>query len=166
MYITLKIYTILLNRGNVKKLINNIYEYKYFYILLTNMSNNKNQPQNNSQSDIKIELQSWYPIATYSYNFEDDICGLCKANLMDACLECYANNNKVCKVSQGQCDHCFHYHCISNWLKDDESCPIDNVKFLYNENDIDVDRNWKKYTLSASKKIRIHNPNVIRKKKT
>lgn len=60
-------------------------------------------------------------------------CPLCKAHLMELCIECKdnpeSNAAKECDVAWGKCNHLFHFHCIAKELKDKSVCPLDNKEW-------------------------------------
>ena len=76
-------------------------------------------------------------IITQSYlDVHNDSCPICRISLSEKCVECSNNpDSGDCKSVIGVCNHAYHYHCISVWLKTKKVCPLDNTqwKFLKNK---------------------------------
>eukprot|EP00826_Nyctotherus_ovalis_P010714 TRINITY_DN12812_c0_g1_i14.p2 TRINITY_DN12812_c0_g1~~TRINITY_DN12812_c0_g1_i14.p2 ORF type:complete len:111 (+),score=29.12 TRINITY_DN12812_c0_g1_i14:32-334(+) len=71
----------------------------------------------------------------YKRQIQTDVCSICRGQLMEPCIpfltlgiECQANPgaNEECTVAWGACNHSFHWHCISRWIKTRNTCPLDN----------------------------------------
>jgi len=76
-----------------------------------------------------------------------DTCAICHNNLVYICIGCEADHefgeSVECKVAFGECEHIFHKHCISRWLKSRNFCPLDDQKWTHT---------IKKYTFAPIKK--------------
>jgi RING-box protein 1 len=82
------------------------------------------------EEEKKFEIRKWNAVALWSWDVQVDNCAICRAHVMDDCVECEANQNAAqrqeCVIAWGVCNHAFHMHCISRWLRTRNTCPLDN----------------------------------------
>ena len=75
-----------------------------------------------------IKIKSWHPVAVWTIDKKVELCAICRNHIMDTCVDCQTNASSVkinCEISWGKCEHAFHTHCISQWLKNKQVCPLD-----------------------------------------
>jgi len=74
-----------------------------------------------------FKMNKWYPVFMWKWNLESKFCSICRNSIDEKCLECQSNSKfDDCPLTWGVCGHVFHHHCIENWLKSRNTCPLDN----------------------------------------
>lgn len=72
----------------------------------------------------RVQIVSWEPIVFWKFKTSNDECQICKEHFEAPCLSCIDKKDTVtCDVSRGKCGHCYHKHCIDQWLSKSSICP-------------------------------------------
>jgi len=87
---------------------------------------------------IKIRLKRFHAVAAWSWNANDDLCGICQAAFEGVCPG-VKYPGEDCPVVWGKCGHAFHLQCVSKWLATPaakNSCPICRQDWEFGQNPV------------------------------
>ena len=93
--------------------------------------------------------------ATWSFKSSSPECPICKAHFESLCIECENKGDlkNECKVTQAECGHVFHKHCIDKYnsqQKYSSLCPVCKTPYSTKHTDLNNNEDWKKL-IRASK---------------
>lgn len=71
---------------------------------------------------MRIEINGVRASYTWRWRLLEEICGICQQPFEQMCSECA--HPLECVPSSGECKHCYHRHCIKNWIASSSLCPI------------------------------------------
>jgi RING-box protein 1 len=100
-----------------------------------NQSTHTNIPSSNDDIP-RVQLKLLSPVATWSWVLNADSCSICRTSLTAICMKCQTKStggNTKCSVSWGKCGHAFHTHCIDDWTKTRQVCPIDELAWTHQQ---------------------------------
>jgi RING-box protein 1 len=85
-------------------------------------------------NNLSISIESANIISVSTLNIHNSDCPICRCSLHDKCLDCSNDDSLTtndCTSVVGICDHGYHMHCISSWIKTRNNCPLDNKTWEY-----------------------------------
>lgn len=71
-------------------------------------------------------------VAQWSYDVQNDQCAICHNSIEIPCIKCEAEPARLaekCTIAWGTCQHCYHAHCILDWLRKRSTCPLDDQEW-------------------------------------
>lgn len=92
--------------------------------------------------------------AIWSFKSSSSECPICKMHLESICVECESKGDpkNSCKVSQAECGHVFHKHCIDKYIsqqKYSHLCPVCKTPYSTKCADMNNNEDWKKLIRKA-----------------
>lgn len=110
-----------------------------------------------NQNKLNISVEHLDIMLSYNYNgscITNNMCQLCKRNLMAPTHNSKNNCDLNCSVTEGKCKHLFHTDCIERYLKaGNVLCPVDMTPWN-TDHIVDNNHTYKKLVSSTTDKIK------------
>ena len=90
------------------------------------------ESERSSESQNKcVKVKKWNAVIYWSYNIENDQCSICHNSISLNCINCELepSTTNPCTPTWGVCGHAYHFHCITKWLKNRSTCPLDDSEW-------------------------------------
>ncbi|CAH8663482.1 unnamed protein product [Schistosoma rodhaini] len=88
-----------------------------------------------SPSPLSLKINHWFAVSAWKWCTNDDDCGICRNAFETCCADCKLPGDD-CPLVWGQCNHCFHMHCIIKWLNSQQMaqhCPLCRQDWRFRE---------------------------------
>lgn len=87
-------------------------------------------------SRLQISFSRIHAVARWSWNANDDVCGICQA-AFEGTAPGVKYPGEDCPVVWGKCAHAYHLQCISKWLEQSkQTCPICRQDWEFGQNPV------------------------------
>ena len=77
---------------------------------------------------MKVKIKSWQAVGTWTWNIDLPQCTICQLIFESPCPSCKLPGDD-CPPVEGKCKHHFHLHCIEKWCQENDTCPLDRMKW-------------------------------------
>ena len=74
-------------------------------------------------SAMKVKILQWHAIASWTWDAQDETCGICRMAFDGCCPDCKFPGDD-CPLIWGACNHAYHLHCILKWVNSQTSTPL------------------------------------------
>ncbi|KAI5166656.1 anaphase-promoting complex subunit 11 [Nematocida sp. AWRm78] len=81
--------------------------------------------------NLRIRVNAIHASFTWRWKMAEGICGICQQAFEQMCSEC--EHPIECVPALGECNHCYHRHCIKNWIATNNLCPICRARWKEKE---------------------------------
>ncbi|KAJ3440746.1 anaphase-promoting complex subunit 11 [Anaeramoeba flamelloides] len=90
----------------------------------------------NGKSRLKVKINSWKTVGSWTWGAGDEICAICQMPL-DGCSPESNFPGDDCPIVYGSCDHPFHLVCINKWINSGgeatDKCPLCRKAWSFRE---------------------------------
>ena len=105
----------------------------FFRTVVMSSNEEKSRPEPQDLPDITVVRST--AVGVWSWGGGVQTCAICRNNIMERCIECEANSvqGDDCSIAWGECNHMFHFHCVSRFMKTRGRCPLCDADWEYKE---------------------------------